>query len=63
MVLIPAVHYLAIPVIIPMAFASVLLVALSILTSVFVDMFIVTTPMSMTFLLCKNHNRAKRQDC
>ncbi len=55
MVLVPATHNPVIAVIIPMAFMAVLFVTLSIVIFVFVAMFIVTAPVSMTFPLGKNH--------
>jgi hypothetical protein len=57
MALVPAMHNLVIAVIIPMpmAFMAVLFVTLLIVIFVFVAMFIVTAPMSMTFMLGKNH--------
>jgi hypothetical protein len=55
MVLVPAMHSLVIAVIIPVVFVAMLFVTLSIIIFVFVAMFIVTAPVSMTFLLGKNH--------
>jgi len=61
MALIPAMHNLVIAVIIavPMAFMAVLFVAVTlsivIVVFVFVAMFIVTAPVSMTFMLGKSH--------
>jgi hypothetical protein len=60
MVLIPAMHNLAIPVVIPMAFVAVLFVTVAIVVSILViyilvAMFIVTAPVSMTLPLGKNH--------
>jgi hypothetical protein len=57
MALVPAMHNLVIAVIIPMpmAFMAVLFVTLLIVIFVFVAMFIVTAPMSMIFMLGKNH--------
>ena len=57
MALVPAMHNLVIAVIIPMpmAFMAVLFVTISIIIFVFVAMFIVTAPVSMTFPLGKNH--------
>jgi hypothetical protein len=61
MVFVPAMHSLVIAVIIPMASMAVLFVILSIIIFVFVAMFIATAPVSMTFLLGKNHACAERQ--
>jgi len=73
MALVPAMHSLVIAVIIPMAFMpmpfmaiafmAVLFVTLSIIILVFVAMLIATAPVSMTFLLGKNHAGAERQYC
>jgi hypothetical protein len=69
MALVPAMHSLVIAVIIPMtfmipmAFMAVLFVTLSIIIFVFVAMLIATAPVSMTFLLGKNHAGAERQYC
>ena len=68
MVLVPAMHNLVIAVIIPTAFMptafmAVLFVTLAIIIFVFVAMFIATAPVSMTFVLGKNHAGAERQYC
>jgi hypothetical protein len=63
MALVPAVHSLMIAVIIPTAFMAVLFVAPAIIIFVFVAMFIATAPVSMTFLLGKDHAGAERQYC
>jgi hypothetical protein len=68
MALVPAMHSLVIAVIIPMAFMpmafmAVLFVTLSIIIFVFVAMLIAIAPVSMTFLLGKNHAGAERQYC
>ena len=63
MALVPAMHNLVIAVIIPMpiAFMAVLFVTVTlsiivmIMIFVFVAMFIVTTPVSMIFMLGKSH--------
>ena len=61
MVLVPAMHSLVIAVIIAMASMAVLFVTLSIIIFVFVAMFLATAPVSMTFVLGKNHAAAERQ--
>ncbi len=61
MLLVPAMNILVIAVIIPMAFMAVLFVTLSIIIFVFVAMFLATAPVSMTFVLGKNHAGAERQ--
>src|SRR5260370_23415958 len=63
MALVPAMHSLMIAVIIPTAFMAVLFVTLAIIVFVFVAMFVATAPVSMTFLLGKNHAGAERQYC
>jgi hypothetical protein len=68
MALVPAMHSLVIAVIIPMAFMpmafmAVVFVTLSIIILVFAAMLIATAPVSMTFLLGKNHAGAERQYC
>jgi hypothetical protein len=68
MALVPAMHSLMIAVIIPTAFMptafmAVLFVTLAIIIFVFVVMFVATAPVSMTFLLGKNHAGAERQYC
>jgi hypothetical protein len=63
MALVPAMDSLVIAVIIPMAFMAALFVTLSIIIFVFVAMLIATAPVSMTFLLGKNHAGAERQYC
>jgi len=65
MALVPAMHNLVvadiIPMAVPMVFIAVLFVAVTlsiiivIVIFVFVAMFIVTTPVSMTFMLGKSH--------
>jgi hypothetical protein len=60
MALVPAMHSLVIAVIVPMAFMAVLFITLSIIIFVFVAMLIATAPVSMTFLLGKNHAGAER---
>ena len=70
MALVPAMHNLVIAVIVPMpismAFMAVLFVAVTpaiiIVIFVFVAMFIVTTPVSMT-LLGENNTGAEREYC
>jgi hypothetical protein len=61
MVLVPAMHSLVIAVIIAMTSMAVLFVTLSIIIFVFVAMFLATAPVSMTFVLGKNHAGAERQ--
>jgi hypothetical protein len=63
MALVPAMHSLMIAVIIPTALMAVLFVTLAIIIFVFVAMFVATAPVSMTFLLGKNHAGAERQYC
>jgi hypothetical protein len=60
MALVPAMHSLVIAVIVPMAFMAVHFVTLSMIIFVFVAMLIATAPVSMTFLLGKNHAGAER---
>jgi hypothetical protein len=55
MVLIPGMHNLAIPGVIPMTVAAVRFVTVSITISLVVAMLIVTVPVSMTLVLGKNH--------
>jgi hypothetical protein len=73
MALVPAMHSLVVAVIIPMAFMpmafmaiafmTVVFVTLSIIILVFAAMLIATAPVSVTFLLGKNHAGAERQNC